>query len=104
MGQRSEFEQERRSYVLGLGLAFILMAVPFGLVAWSDLSRATLLTMIGLFAAAQIIVHIRFFLHIDLSKSNRDDLQLILFSSTIILLMVAGTLWIMSDLATRMSG
>lgn len=103
MAENSDLKRERRSYVLGLGLAFILTAVPFGLVAWSDFSRLALLTVIGLFAAAQIIVHLRFFLHIDLSKSHRDDLQLILFTSVIILLMVGGTLWIMSDLAHRMS-
>ena len=42
----------------------------------------------------QVIAHFRFFLHIDLSRSSRDDLQLILFSTMIVILMVGGTIWI----------
>jgi cytochrome o ubiquinol oxidase operon protein cyoD len=97
-----ERRRELRSYVTGLLLALLLTAVPFASVAWADLSHAALMSLIGLCAAAQIIVHLRFFLHIDLSRSHRDDLQLIFFSAVIILLMVGGTLWIMSDLSQRM--
>ena len=42
-----------------------------------------------------MLVHFRFFLHIDLRKSARHDLQLILFSTLIIALMVSGTLFIL---------
>lgn len=55
---------------------------------------------LGLFAA--VIVHFRFFLHISFSH-KREDLQLILFSTVLLIIMVAGTIWIMGSLATRMA-
>ena len=84
-------------YLAGIGLALVLSAIPFGLVAFTDLSRSTLLWVIGGCAIVQVIGHFRFFLHIDLSRQNRDDLQLILFSSLIVILMVSGTIWIISN-------
>ncbi|WP_370526767.1 cytochrome o ubiquinol/quinol oxidase subunit IV, partial [Salipiger sp. PrR007] len=51
---------------------------------------------------AQIAAHFRFFLHIDLWRSHRDDLMLILFTALIILLMVGGTKWILFDQWSRM--
>lgn len=102
MSESTELQRERRSYWAGLLLALVLTGIPFAGVAWADWSRSTLLWVIGVCALVQVVVHLRFFLHIDLSRSHRDDLQLILFSSLIILLMVAGTLWIMSDLGQRM--
>ena len=50
----------------------------------------------------QMIVHFRFFLHIGFHQ-KREDLQLILFSTLLLFLMVAGTIWIMASLAGRMA-
>ena len=50
----------------------------------------------------QLAVHLRFFLHIDLKRSARADLQLILFSSLIVALMVGGTLVVLFNLHGRM--
>ncbi|HEY8229058.1 MAG TPA: hypothetical protein VIG31_01260 [Rhodanobacteraceae bacterium] len=49
-----------------------------------------------------MIVHFRFFLHISFSH-KREDLQLILFSTVLLIIMVAGTIWITASLATRMA-
>ena len=57
---------------------------------------------IGAFALVQLVVHLRFFLHIDLSHQKREDLQLILFSVLLLAIMALGTIWIMGNLATRM--
>jgi cytochrome o ubiquinol oxidase operon protein cyoD len=62
----------------------------------------TTLAIVFALGLLQIIGHFRFFLHIDLRKSARDDLQLILFSSLITLLMVGGTLVILFNLRHRM--
>jgi cytochrome o ubiquinol oxidase operon protein cyoD len=50
----------------------------------------------------QVIVHLHFFLHIRF-EHNREDLQLILFSTLLLAIMVAGTVWIMASLALRMA-
>jgi cytochrome o ubiquinol oxidase operon protein cyoD len=98
----AEAQQEQRSYLLGLGLALALTGAAFGLSVFKILSGTALLTTIGVLALVQIAVQFRFFLHIDLSRSKREDLQLILFSSLLILIMVGGSLWIMSNLDQRM--
>ncbi len=50
----------------------------------------------------QMLVHFRCFLHIDLRRSARPDLQLLLFSALIIALMVGGTLVVLFNLHGRM--
>lgn len=97
MTGRSEYGSELRTYVTGLVLAVALSAIPFAAVGLTDLSRRTLLWIVGACAIVQVPVHFRCFLHIDMSRQKRDDLQLILFSSLIVLLMVGGTIWIMTS-------
>ncbi|MFD2031841.1 cytochrome o ubiquinol/quinol oxidase subunit IV [Ancylobacter dichloromethanicus] len=50
----------------------------------------------------QAVVHLRYFLHIDLQRSHRDDLLLILFTVLILIIMVSGTIWILYDQHIRM--
>jgi cytochrome o ubiquinol oxidase operon protein cyoD len=99
---KREERQEFHSYVWGIGLALSLTLVPFALVYWAGIPRFQLLIVIGAFALAQMLVHFRFFLHIGF-KQKREDLQLILFSALLLTIMVAGTIWIMASLATRMA-
>ncbi|MBB3772735.1 cytochrome o ubiquinol oxidase operon protein cyoD [Angulomicrobium tetraedrale] len=94
--------RERRSYVIGLVLALVLTTGAFAVV-WLDLlSGAAALGALGLLALVQAVVHLRFFLHIDLQRSHRDDLLLILFTVLILLIMVSGTIWILYDQHMRM--
>ena len=58
--------------------------------------------VVGVLAFIQIVVHFRFFLHIDPPNQNTSDLMLILFTSLILMAMVGGTIWILGDLAARM--
>jgi cytochrome o ubiquinol oxidase operon protein cyoD len=98
-------QQERgdfRSYVWGLGLGLLLTLVPFALVYWAFIPRFPLLIVIGASALVQMVVHFRFFLHIGF-KQKREDLHLILFSALLLIIMVAGTIWIMASLALRMT-
>lgn len=95
---------EKRSYVWGLGLAVVITAAAFGLATLKVLSGGALLAAIGVLALIQVAVQFRFFLHIDLSRQKREDLQLILFTGLLILMMVGGSLWIMASLDARMIG
>lgn len=93
---------ERRSALVGFGLALALTLAAFGIVAAGIGSTGAVLGVIAVLAVLQIVVQLRFFLHLDLSKSRREDLQLILFASLIIILMVGGSVWIMWSLHMRM--
>ncbi len=97
-----EERKEFRSYLWGIGLALLLTLLPFALVQWAAIPRFSLLIVIGALALVQMLVHFRFFLHIGL-RQKREDLQLIVFSALLLTIMVAGTIWIMASLATRMA-
>ena len=100
-----EFEnegRERLSYVIGLVLALLLTTGAFALVWFHVVQGGAALACLGLLAFIQALVHLRYFLHIDLAKSHRDDLKLILFTVLILLVMVSGTIWILYDLHYRM--
>jgi len=96
------YKHELANYAVGLLLALCLTAVPFAIVAWKLMPAAWALAIILVLGLVQIVVHLRCFLHISLSRSSRDDLNLLLFSGLIILLMVGGTLIIMFNLHQRM--
>lgn len=98
----SDYRREWRTYILGLGLALLLTLAPFALVNWSEFSPLGLSGAIGAFAFVQVVVHFRCFMHIDPPRQNVDDLQLILFSTLLLLFMAGGTIWIVANLATRM--
>jgi len=92
-----ERRQELHGYIIGLVLALVFSAIPFAGVMFGLLPRNGLIWVIALMGLGQVVVHFRFFLHIDLSRSHRDDLQLILFSLLIVVLMVGGTLWVLGN-------
>jgi cytochrome o ubiquinol oxidase subunit IV len=64
------------------------------------MSAAAVYLAIGAFAVVKAVVHSDA-LHIDPPRQNMDDLYLILFSILFLLFMIGGTIWILSNLATR---
>ncbi len=102
MSPQPEYRRELRSYLIGFGVALALTGGAFATVAWQLVRPSYALAIVFGLALLQIIVHFRFFLHIDLRKSARDDLQLILFTALIVLLMVGGSLVILLNLRHRM--
>ena len=87
---------------LGYGIALLLTLSAFGLVVLHLLTgRQAFYAVLGL-GLVQLLVHLRVFLRIDLKRSARADLQLILFSALIVALMVSGTLVVLFNLHGRM--
>ena len=77
-------KRETMTYVVGYGLALLLTAAAFGLVYFHLLGgRQAFYAVLGL-GLVQMVVHFRCFLHIDLTRSARADLQLLLFSGLIV--------------------
>jgi cytochrome o ubiquinol oxidase operon protein cyoD len=94
-------ERTVKPYLIGLALAVTLTAIPFALVATGALSKGATLGVIVAAALTQIVVHLRFFLHIG-SRTPRENLIALAFACVLIFIMVGGTLWIMFDLYHRM--
>jgi len=91
-----------RFYLIGFALALLLTVIPFGLVVFASLPRMATLAAIAVAAVVQVVVHLRFFLHLDLKSTPRENLLAIAFAAVLIFIMVGGSLWIMFDLHHRM--
>ncbi|MEG8019629.1 cytochrome o ubiquinol oxidase subunit IV [Sphingomonas sp. LR55] len=98
----SDRTRETMGYVAGLLTAAVLTICAFGLVRWPGVVGRLTFAAVCTLGLLQAIVQFRFFLHVRLKGSGRDDLLLLVFSSIIIALMVAGTLVMMANLRSRM--
>jgi cytochrome o ubiquinol oxidase subunit IV len=92
-----------RLYLTGFTLAILLTAIPFGVVASRALPVAATFGVILVAAIVQILVHLRYFLHLSFSRGNEWFLLSLVFTFVIIALMVGGTIWIMWDLNAEMT-
>jgi cytochrome o ubiquinol oxidase subunit IV len=99
-----QFPAPLQPYVTGFVFALVLTGIPFGLVAAGLLPPFTTLVIIAILAVVQVVVHLRYFLHIDLESTPPENLLALAFAAVLIFLMVGGTLWIMLDLNARMMG
>jgi cytochrome o ubiquinol oxidase operon protein cyoD len=90
------------SYATGFILAIVLTVFAFALVISGALPHSV--TLGGIFAAAivQMLVHLRYFLHLDTSSAARWNVLALLFTVLIMVIFVGGTLWIMYNLNYRM--
>jgi len=102
MDRLEAYLRDLRSYLIGFALAIALTAAAFWVVLSGALAAGTKLTVIGILGLVQLLVHLRFFLHIDHSRQKREDLDLILFTSLVVLIIVLGTAWILGNLYERM--
>jgi len=102
MKQDQGWRTDLATYAVGYGLAVILTMAAFACVHYRLLPPGQTLTAVLLLGLVQMVVHFRCFLHIDLQRSARADLQLILFATLIVLLMVGGTLVVLFNLRARM--
>ncbi|SCK27405.1 cytochrome o ubiquinol oxidase subunit IV [Vogesella sp. LIG4] len=82
------------SYLTGFVLSVILTVIPFWLVMNGGLNpHDTLLTIAG-FAVVQILVHLKYFLHLNFSSEGRINSLAFLFTGLVIVLLVALSVWI----------
>ncbi len=95
-------DMPQRPYVTGFVFALVLTGIPFGLVVADLLSRLTTLVGIAVLALVQVVVHLRYFLHLDLKATPRENLLALAFAAVLICIMIGGSLWIMLDLNARM--
>jgi cytochrome o ubiquinol oxidase operon protein cyoD len=80
-----------------------LTAIPFAVVAKHYMTPANSLLVIAITAVLQVLVHLRFFLHLRFTTSPRENLLAIVFTGVLLFLMLGGSFWIMFDLYRRMA-
>lgn len=96
------------TYTLGFVFSIALTMTAFVLVevhvhyAHEVLSHHFLIPMILSLAVVQLFVQLVFFLHLDRESRPRWNLMLAVFAALVVLIVVIGSLWIMSNLNYRM--
>jgi cytochrome o ubiquinol oxidase operon protein cyoD len=89
-------------YFVGLGLALLFTAVSF-FVAGTDLVwQPSIPVAIIVLAIAQMGIHLVFFLHITTGSHNTNNVMALAFGVLIVVLVIGGSLWIMSNLNNNM--
>ena len=89
-------------YTAGLAFALLLTGASF-IVAQTHLLWAPGLPVgLAVLAAAQMGVHLVFFLHISSGPDNTNNVLALAFGVLIVTLVVSGSLWIMSNLDENM--
>lgn len=92
-----------RHYVVGLGLAGLLTAAAFYAVYTDLIWEPAIPIALVAFAVAQICVHLVFFLHITTAPDNTNNVLALAFGVLVVVLIIAGSLWIMDNMNDRMA-
>lgn len=87
-----------RPYITGFVLAVVLTLIPFLMVMNNSASRTTLVVVIFSTAIVQIMVHLRYFLHLRFTHEQRWDVFTFVFTAVVVLILVFGSIWIMFSL------
>ena len=92
-----------KDYVTGFVLAVILTAIPFWLVMDKKIESPSSMAMVLLaFAAVQIVVHIKYFLHMNGKSEGGWNMLAMIFTIVVVGITLAGSLWVMYHLNHNM--
>lgn len=85
-----------RGYLTGFVLAAILTIIPFWLVMGHVISSplATTVIVLGL-AAAQIVVHVIYFLHLDTKSEKGWNMLAFIFTIVLVVIVLGASVWVM---------
>jgi cytochrome o ubiquinol oxidase subunit IV len=89
-------------YTIGLFLAVMLTATSFWVANTSLLWAPGISLGLAVLAIAQMGVHLVFFLHITTGPDNTNNVLAVAFGLLIATLVVAGSVWIMTNLNDNM--
>jgi cytochrome o ubiquinol oxidase operon protein cyoD len=90
------------SYLIGLGLAVLLTVVSFFISGTTLVWQPSIPVALAVLAMAQMGVHLVFFLHITTGPDNVNNVMALAFGVLIVLLLIAGSLWIMDHMNHNM--
>ncbi len=93
----------RRGYWIGFILSVLLTAPAFGLVMSGVITdpRVTAGIVMAL-AMVQIVVHMIYFLHMNTKSENGWTMLALIFTAIIVLIVIAGSLWVMYHMNLNM--
>lgn len=92
-----------KGYMTGFILSVILTAIPFWLVmAEVFQNHAITAAIILVFAAVQMVVHVIYFLHMNVRVEAGWSIMALIFTIVIVVIALSGSIWVMYHLNTNM--
>jgi cytochrome o ubiquinol oxidase operon protein cyoD len=91
-----------RAYVIGFISSLVLTMVSYVLVVNQVFSRTVLIAFIMGLALAQFTLQLIYFLHLGNERKPRWKFLVFTFMVSIVLILVAGSIWIMDNLNYNM--
>ncbi|MCY1284821.1 cytochrome o ubiquinol oxidase subunit IV [compost metagenome] len=90
-------------YLTGFVLSVFLTAVPFWLVMGGVFEKSsTTAIVILLIGAVQIVVHMIYFLHMNAKSEGGWNMLSLMFTLTLVVITLTGSLWVMFHLNSNM--
>ncbi|MDB5581201.1 MAG: cyoD [Bradyrhizobium sp.] len=89
-------------YLAGFGLSILLSVVSFFVARTTLVWAPSIPIAISVLALAQMGVHLVFFLHVTSGPESANNIMALAFGLLIVMLLVFGSLWIMSHLNHNM--
>lgn len=103
MNQESRKNTPIKLYITGFVLSLLLTLLAYLIKVMHMLDASLMQVFIIILAMVQLIVQLFFFLHLGEEKKPRWNLQFLISTVGIILLVVIASLWIMSHLNYNMT-
>jgi cytochrome o ubiquinol oxidase subunit IV len=99
----SDYHATTQGYLIGFVLSVLLTALPFWLVMGKVLPGPVWTSAaVLLLAAVQVVVHMVYFLHMNAKVEQGWSLLALIFTVVLIVIMLAGSVWVMHHLNTNM--
>jgi cytochrome o ubiquinol oxidase operon protein cyoD len=94
----ADVPQAIRGYLIGLALATLLTCVSFYIAQSTLVWQPSIPIALSVLALAQMGVHLVFFLHLTSGADSVNNVLALAFGLLIVVLLVFGSLWIMTHL------
>jgi cytochrome o ubiquinol oxidase operon protein cyoD len=92
-----------KGYLTGFGLSVVLTAIPFWLVMTGTIPDKNVTGLVIMaFAVVQIVVHMVYFLHMNVRSEGGWTIMALIFTLVLVGIALTGSLWVMYHLTTNM--
>jgi cytochrome o ubiquinol oxidase operon protein cyoD len=91
-----------KSYTIGLALSVLLTLASFGVVMTGVVPHHLRLPAIVVLCVVQLLVQLVYFLHLGTRKDQRENTAVFICTGLIIVIVVAGSLWVMHNANVNM--
>jgi cytochrome o ubiquinol oxidase operon protein cyoD len=91
-----------KSYLTGFILSVVLTLASFGVVMSGKVPHDLMMPGIVVFGVIQLIVQLKYFLHMGMSPPLRGNFAIMRFTLLILAIVVVGSLWVLHNMNVNM--